>query len=588
MKKWTETHSKLDRMQLLKDLCKNKHWPAEGDKTGKGEKATDFPQRFMQCLEFAKYAPVFGQDKNNEYCIVPWTDIPETETRTWQEIIGFNPMEGFTNLDLDGCYHLRIWSRTKRALRSFELPKDELDPTRSLPHNSVIKFRVPGDTDDDGSPKVPVEVILSSSLLVWLCFHGIPMPKGSSKAALIEKVTLAVLMKQKLDYERISLNSSINRQSYISWEQMVNVSDIRWDKTPESGLTFLREKAKLVDSSYINEKFGLGKNGVRERGWKRFNSGSLDTYSLRVGTAKMDGEDDRVIIIEIKCTPSVKSDVYGVCLVFRSDGTYLPNKSKCDCPNGWLFCSHSLALFLLVRLIQVKRDWTYDDLCAFMPQPIKSLQNIPLPASMVFKQGCPRKAAFTLGKKLAKELPGYSQKDVESKRDADEAEEVDAQKEVLTQKMDEDVKSIDICQLLDDFVTQSTDADEIDKRINGEVAEANQPASNGNGKKRKKRKKKQKNKKLTSNDIREYNESLVNGAVSDEVQVKDLLRHNRIQELVSNGMIGSDMALTPHLKFFEADRQRQLREKSQARAAVSLPDNCDVKYLEEFRKRCGK
>ena len=156
------------------------------------------------------------------------------------------------------------------------------------------------------------------------------------------------------------------------------------------------------------------------------------------------------------------------------------------------------------------------------------------------------------------------QKDVESKRDADEAEEVDAQKEVLTQKMDEDVKSIDICQLLDDFVTQSTDADEIDKRINGEVAEANQPASNGNGKKRKKRKKKQKNKKLTSNDIREYNESLVNGAVSDEVQVKDLLRHNRIQELVSNGMIGSDMALTPHLKFFEADRQRQLREKSQA------------------------
>mmetsp|Transcript_10694 Transcript_10694/g.17717 ORF Transcript_10694/g.17717 Transcript_10694/m.17717 type:complete len:462 (-) Transcript_10694:423-1808(-) len=461
MKKWTETHSKLDRMQLLKDLCKNKHWPAEGDKTGKGEKATDFPQRFMQCLEFAKYAPVFGQDKNNEYCIVPWTDIPETETRTWQEIIGFNPMEGFTNLDLDGCYHLRIWSRTKRALRSFELPKDELDPTRSLPHNSVIKFRVPGDTDDDGSPKVPVEVIPSSSLLVWLCFHGIPMPKGSS-------------------------------------------------------------------------------------------------------------------------------DVYGVCLVFRSDGTYLPNKSKCDCPNGWLFCSHSLALFLLVRLIQVKRDWTYDDLCAFMPQPIKSLQNIPLPASMVFKQGCPRKAAFTLGKKLAKELPGYSQKDVESKRDADEAEEVDAQKEVLTQKMDEDVKSIDICQLLDDFVTQSTDADEIDKRINGEVAEANQPASNGNGKKRKKRKKKQKNKKLTSNDIREYNESLVNGAVSDEVQVKDLLRHNRIQELVSNGMIGSDMALTPHLKFFEADRQRQLREKSQARAAVSLPDNCDVKYLEEFRKRCGK
>mmetsp|Transcript_4644 Transcript_4644/g.7162 ORF Transcript_4644/g.7162 Transcript_4644/m.7162 type:complete len:202 (-) Transcript_4644:168-773(-) len=197
-------------------------------------------------------------------------------------------------------------------------------------------------------------------------------------------------------------------------------------------------------------------------------------------------------------------------------------------------------------------------------------------------------SCFYTGKKLAKELPGYSQKDVESKRDADEAEEVDAQKEALKQKTDEDVKSIDICQLLDEFVTQSSDADEIDKRINGEVAEAeaNQPARNGNGKKRKK--KKQKNRKLTSNDIREYNESLVNGAVNDEDRVKDLLRHNRIQELVSNGMIGSDMALAPHLKFFESDRQRQLQEKSQARAAVSLPDNCDVKHLEEFRKRCGK
>jgi len=46
-----------------------------------------------------------------------------------------------------------------------------------------------------------------------------------------------------------------------------------------------------------------------------------------------------------------------VSLSFKPDGSvvvYLHDKSKCDCPNGWLFCSHSLALFILIRLIQTK------------------------------------------------------------------------------------------------------------------------------------------------------------------------------------------------------------------------------------------
>lgn len=196
---------------------------------------------------------------------------------------------------------------------------------------------------------------------------------------------------------------------------------------------------------------------------------------------------------------------------------------------------------------------------------------------------------FYTWQKARKGTPGYSQKDVDSKKDADEAEEVEAQKEALKQPKDKDLKSIDICQMLDEFVSQSSEADEIDKWINNEQIVTNQSVSSGNGKKRRKKKKtkKEKNKKLTSNAIHDYNATLVHGTLNDESQVKNLLRHNRIQELVSNGMIGSDMALTPHLSFFEEDRRRQLQEKSQARAAVNLSDNCNIKHLEQFRKRCN-
>uniref|UniRef100_A0A6U2A7Q9 SWIM-type domain-containing protein n=2 Tax=Pseudictyota dubia TaxID=2749911 RepID=A0A6U2A7Q9_9STRA len=103
----------------------------------------------------------------------------------------------------------------------------------------------------------------------------------------------------------------------------------------------------------------------------------------------------------------------------------LPNKSKCDCPNGWLFCSHSLAYFLLFHVIQVKKQWSFDDLLHFMPQSIKLLQNLPIPAAMVFKSHL-KKASKIIGRQLAKECPGYSAQQ-DNCKDNDEQEETAAQ-----------------------------------------------------------------------------------------------------------------------------------------------------------------
>lgn len=57
-------------------------------------------------------------------------------------------------------------------------------------------------------------------LLNWLYYHGLPMPKGASKAVLVQKVKLALAHNQELDRERISLDKAVNRKSYISWETM--------------------------------------------------------------------------------------------------------------------------------------------------------------------------------------------------------------------------------------------------------------------------------------------------------------------------------------------------------------------------------
>ena len=109
-----------------------------------------------------------------------------------------------------------------------------------------------------------------------------------------------------------------------------------------------------IDSAYINDVFGEGKNGVRNRAWLRFVSGHLNVETLRMATTEIEVNQERIgaRIFEIKVTPSMKNVVYSVYLIFDTSGNYLSKQSKCDCPNGWLFCSHTLSCFLLIYLIQ--------------------------------------------------------------------------------------------------------------------------------------------------------------------------------------------------------------------------------------------
>ena len=559
MEKWVVAETVEEKDDLLEQIAKGKYWPKEGAATGKGNSAeSDFPMRFKQCLNFMKYAPVIKRS-NDEYRIGPLQEIPDNETRLWHELIGFNPLSDFQGIDVKKCYSLDIFPRTKEPLMPLPLPEDPLDPTRKLPHNSIINIE-----------KSPIGILPHNVLLDWMVYHGVPMPKGTSRLALIERVRLAYANEQPLDRERISLNEAVKTKSYISWESMGGVSGIRWNNDKSILLQFIRSDVPTVNSEYVDKIFGTGMNGIRERSWLRFVSGSLDIQSLTLGTATIDGQDEPIRILRIKCTPSMKSEVYDVSLSFKPDGSvvvYLPEKSKCDCPNGWLFCSHSLAFFILIRLLQVKRDWSFADLCKFMPPPIKSLQNLPLAAANVLKSE--KSASKAIGKAIAKEVRGYS---AESNDAAPEDSDVSAADEMAALQSDlqegRDVKSIDLCQRLDDHLRQSKET----KAIDGEINSGNNvPDDDG-----------AKSSRVTADDIHKFNRDLVHKTLPPKRQYVKLVRHNCLQQMMDDNLINDDNALSHHLRFFSDDRNKALQQKHQTTRLKLTGDDVCGNYDKEF------
>ena len=118
------------------------------------------------------------------------------------------------------------------------------------------------------------------------------------------------------------------------------------------------ESTPQIINTCIDVIFGIGKNGVSEQAWLCLESSHLDVGTLRVATTNImiDGTETAVRIFEIKVTPSVKNAVYSMYIIFTTDEIYVRELSKCDCLNGWLLCSHTLACFLLFYLIQQQDD----------------------------------------------------------------------------------------------------------------------------------------------------------------------------------------------------------------------------------------
>ena len=91
----------------------------------------------------------------------------------------------------------------------------------------------------------------------------------------------------------------------------------------------------------------------------RVKSGNFDISTLVIADAILVGSENKVKIIRCKCTPSMKSKVYDVSLVFeyvedKGEWIFAVSPSLCDCANGQFFCSHLLGLLLILYIFQQK------------------------------------------------------------------------------------------------------------------------------------------------------------------------------------------------------------------------------------------
>ncbi|EJK62000.1 hypothetical protein THAOC_17411 [Thalassiosira oceanica] len=296
----------------------------------------------------------------------------------------------------------------------------------------------------------------------------------------------------------MEIDEAINRRSYVSFDMFEAESEVEYCTDQATIFEFIRGRIPNISDDLINELFGEGKNGVRLRSFKRFDSGCLDVAKLKMSQAKIKGVDEPVILIELPCTPSMKSEIYGGALVFSRDGVYLASKSRCDCPNGCYFCSHMLAKFVYFRLIQIRPQWTAEDFKSVMPDPIKSLQGLPIQVQYVFKQEdeqC-RIASKIVARELAREVPGYSSNQSSGVDRTEDIEEARAMLDDIERSKlggGKKVDSISLSDMLDKFLANTKEAVELDT------------ASNCG------RKKKSEKAKVKSQDIHAYNQETMNG-----------------------------------------------------------------------------
>ena len=141
---------------------------------------------------------------------------------------------------------------------------------------------------------------------------------------------------------------------------MICREPIIWNNRSEDVFKAVRELRVEFDYKFIDNRFGIGRNGVRERAWGRGIGGHFDLTTLRSSDCKCRGKDGivDVSIFSIQCTPSMKMDAYSVHLILRkADDTFIPGPaSRCNCPVGRLFCSHLLAFVVLLGIIQMLED----------------------------------------------------------------------------------------------------------------------------------------------------------------------------------------------------------------------------------------
>ena len=392
---------------VLADIEKKYRWGAGQ----KGSKAEGYATQFEQSVANYRHGPCWkytftdilaitdeGKRKafrDGKFTVELSTLTPLPANKTFQDMLGYDPSTHFE----DAALNLK---RAKGVVWRGDEPL-----SRPPLHHAALGGKAYGSEINWGGDVDKTLRMLDDAALYKYCeTHHVRMAGGTVRSELesqcrriseleldkkINVMTESEAQGDMVDNYAYSVNYTIDQP--VLW----NVDRVELAETIQTGLM-------KIDKTYIDRHF-LGKyNGVRKRTLLLVKNGHPDLRTLKMTNATLDKCGTAVIIIAANIVGSLNSKEYEVALAFNAaTGDFIGAPSSCcQCPAGRLFCSHMLALLLLLYLIQRLSNVTLDDLIASLPEPIKLLRATPIALSYLCN--CDPKGKASKEKRLLKRI----------------------------------------------------------------------------------------------------------------------------------------------------------------------------------------
>ena len=293
-------------------------------------------------------------------------------------LFGFDPDDHLpTGFELKQLFIMTIWIRTSCPVQELAIPFFRNADNQILPWGCYLNF----DT-------VPIHMQTTTALICFLECRGLS-PRASNTRDQLNSAVERVLSQGTSSAPIIPLTSSEGGGHYINLEVLTCNDPILWEINSATVFGQVRNLTTAFDEDFILRYFGAGRNGVRERAWRRVHGGHFDLMSLQSTNCNCRTPEgvEAVTIFGMKCTPSVKKEVYTVYLILRaSDNTFVQGPaSRCNCPVGRLFCSHMLAFIILFDMMKYLTDEdSWEWFVSIMPEPVKSLHALCIAINYVY------------------------------------------------------------------------------------------------------------------------------------------------------------------------------------------------------------
>ena len=296
----------------------------------------------------------------------------------------------FNLMDKDIWKNQKLWSsfylmmEWPRQYNTDEYKYKKITYNVKEPKGSMINF-----------DKMPIRFCEISHLSIWLEYrgHSTTSLRNISHNELINMVSKLVAIESAegslirpyfgpKEYSKYELHSE-----FVQREGSILRFDPKSDEINQKIIKIIKDELFVVDDDIIDVmNQNLDRYGVKQRAFHRVTNAHFDLASMTckecTGTVEK-LSNRKLYLLQIKCTPSQRSDDYVVSL-YIDKGNIISNRcslllapySRCDCLSGRMGCSHLLGFLTLLRLLQ---QFVVKDVVAYLPQHVQSFHNIPIP-----------------------------------------------------------------------------------------------------------------------------------------------------------------------------------------------------------------